>query len=88
MAPLTLTTEPNKLDPVTVPAADTNPPVNTLPPVTLPLALITPVMNAPVVATTATFDVPPTPIATLPPELTTRTLDVPFDIELEPIPVS
>ena len=85
---LTLTTEPNKLDPVTVPAELINPPVKTLPPVMLPLALITPVTYSPVVAYTATFDVPPTPMATLPPELTTRILLVPFCIEVESMPVS
>ena len=67
-----------------LPVALTNPPVKMLPPDTLaadiilPLALINPVTYSPVVAKTATFDVPPIPIATLPPELTTRTFDVPF----------
>ena len=55
-----------------------NPAAFRLSPVILPVALINPVTNSPVVANTATFDVPPTPMATLPPELTTRTFDVPF----------
>ena len=72
-----------KLPPVTLPvvdtdAAETAPAVTTLPPVTLPLALISPVTYSPVVANTATFDVPPTPTVTLPPELTTVTLLVPL----------
>ena len=49
-----------------------------LPPVTLPVAEIKPVTYSPVVANTATFDVPPMPMATLPPELTTVTLLVPL----------
>ena len=65
-----------------------NPAAFRFPPVMLPLALINPVMYAPVVANTATFDVPPIPMATLPPELTTRTFDVPFCIEVASIPVS
>ena len=59
-------------------AADTAPAVTMLPPVTLPDALISPVTYSPVVANTATFDVPPTPTVTLPPELTTVTLLVPL----------
>ena len=57
---------------------------------TLPLADIKPVTYSPVVANTATFDVPPMPTDTLPPELTTVTFDVPllmFELELE-IPVN
>ena len=49
-----------------------------LPPVTLPLTLSTPVIYSPVVAKTATFDVPPTPTETLPPELTTVTFELPL----------
>jgi hypothetical protein len=52
--------DPLNCEPVIWPAADIKPPVKTLPPVTLPLALNTPVMYSPVVANTATFDVPPT----------------------------
>ena len=69
---------------VIAPVADTNPPVNKLPPLTLaalmmfPLALIIPVTYSPVVANTATFDVPPIPTVTLPPELTTVTFEVPL----------
>ena len=65
---------------VIVPVAEIRPPVKMLPPVTLPLADINPVINAPVVANTATFAVPPTPTETLPPELTTLTFDVPLTI--------
>ena len=43
----------------------------------LPVAETTPVTYSPVVANTATFDVPPMPTVTLPPELTTVTFDVP-----------
>ena len=71
-----------------LPVALTSPPVKILPPVTLPDALNSPVTYSPVVANTATFDVPPIPIATLPPELTTRTFDVPFCIDVASIPVS
>ena len=77
MLALADTTEPNKLEPVTVPVELINPPVSKLPPVILPLADINPVTYSPVVANTATFDVPPTPTETLPPELTTVTFDVP-----------
>ena len=45
-----------------------------------PLAETIPVTYSPVVANTATFDVPPTPTETLPPELTTLTFDVPLTI--------
>ena len=45
---------------------------------TLPVALINPVTYSPVVANTATFDVPPTPTVTLPPELTTVTFELPL----------
>ena len=79
MLPVALAVPPvAKLPPVIVAAAEINPPVKTLPPVMLPVALNNPVTYSPVVAYTATFDVPPTPMATLPPELTTRTLLVPF----------
>ena len=44
----------------------------------LPLALTTPVTYSPVVANTATFDVPPMPTETLPPELTTVTFELPL----------
>ena len=37
MLALALTTDPNKLEPVTVPVELINPPVNMLPPVTLPV---------------------------------------------------
>ena len=60
----------------------------TLLPVILPLTLNNPVTYSPVVANTATFDVPPIPITTLPPELTTRTFDVPFWILVASMPVS
>ena len=66
-----------KLPPMILPVELINPLVKILPPVTLPLTLATPVMYSPVVANTATFDVPPTPTVTLPPELTTVTFDVP-----------
>jgi hypothetical protein len=73
---------------VIVDVAEINPPVRTLPPVTLPDALKTPVIYSPVVANTATFDVPPIPMATLPPELTTRTFEFPLWILVASIPVS
>ena len=57
-------------------------------PVTLPVAEINPVTYSPVVENTATFDVPPIPMATSPPELTTRTLLVPFCMLVASIPVS
>ena len=80
----------NKLAPVTLPVADmslantlpvplTFPvPNNTLPPVMVPVALITPVTYSPVVANTATFEVPPTPMAMLPPALSTVTFEFPL----------
>ena len=59
-----------------------------LPPtVVLPLTLNTPVIYSPVVANTATFDVPPTPTVILQPELTTVTLLVPL-LMLEPPPAA
>ena len=61
---------------------------NRLPPVTLPLALTTPVMYSPVVAKTATLDVPPTLTLTFPPELTTLAFDVPFCMLVASMPVS
>ena len=94
VVPVTLpTTVPIKLPPemlavVVMLAADTradttlplrlSPAAFRLPPITLPLALIKPVTYSPVVSNTATFDVPPMPMATLPPELTTVTLLVPL----------
>ena len=81
VAPVTLST----------PVAEISPPVSMLPPVTLPLALTTPVTKAPVVANTATFDVPPMLTLALPPELAIVMLDVPLTIfELLPVamPVS
>ena len=64
--PVALTKPPVvKLPPVTLPVAVIKPPVVKLPPVTLPLTLNKPVMYSPVVANTATFDVPPTLTATL-----------------------
>jgi hypothetical protein len=50
--------------------------------VTLPLALIKPVTYCPVVANTATFDVPPIPIVALPPEVAILTLLVPLTMLL------
>ena len=73
-------------DTSTLPAAEINPAVIMLPPVTLPLALIKPVTYSPVVANTATFEVPPMPTETLPPELTTVTFDVPLEIFAPPPP--
>ena len=59
-----------RLPPVILPDILTTEPVNdvasTLPPVMLPFALITPVMYAPVVENTATFDVPAIVILALP----------------------
>ena len=63
--PVAVITVPIKVEPVTVPVADTNPPVNKLPPVVLPLTLNTPVTYSPVVANTATLATPPTVIAML-----------------------
>ena len=65
-------------------------PVLMLPPVMLPVAEINPVTYSPVVAYTATFDVPPTPTAMLPPELTTVTFELPELILLDDVdtPVS
>ena len=66
---------------IILPVPDIVPPdpdVNKLPPVMLPVADIKPVTYSPVVANTATFDVPPMPTDTLPPELTTVTFDVPL----------
>ena len=42
MLAVTETTEPSKLEPVTVPVALIRPPVNTLPPVILPVAVTNP----------------------------------------------
>ena len=55
-----------------------DPEVVMLPLVILPVTDNNPVMYSPVVANTATFDVPPMPTVTLPPELTTVTFDVPL----------
>ena len=63
---------------VIVEVADIKPPVNTLPPVTLPLALTTPVTYAPVLANTATFDVPSTLTVTLALAAAMFTFDVPL----------
>ena len=83
-------TLPNRLFGVVSIPASTNPAVAKLPPVMLPVAETTPVTNSPVVANTATFDVPPTPTVTLPPELTTVTFEVPLLILLDDVetPVS
>ena len=54
------------------------PPVNKLPPVTLPFALNSPVMYSPVVANTATLDVPLTLTVTLALAAAMFTLDVPL----------
>ena len=63
---------------VIVLVADISPAVNTLPPVTLPLALSSPVMYSPVVANTATFDVPLTLTVTLALAAAMLTFDVPL----------
>ena len=75
---------------VSILPASTNPTLNKLLPVILPVAEIIPVTNSPVVANTATFDVPPMPTVTLPPELTTVTFEVPLLILLDDVetPVS
>ena len=76
---------------VNIPAStNPNPAVAKLPPVILPVAETVPVTTTPVVANTATFDVPPMPTVTLPPELTTVTFEVPLLILLDDVetPVS
>ena len=77
-----------KLPPVTLPVAVTNPAVVTFPAIALPVTDSNPVTYSPVVANTATFDVPPIPMATLPPELSTLTLLVPFCMLVASMPVS
>ena len=77
--PVALAVPPvSKLPPVTVPVELINPPVNTLAPVMLPLALSKPVIYSPVVANTATFDVPLTLIVTLAFAAPMSTFDVPL----------
>ena len=74
----------NKLPPVMLAAlvivevALIRPPVSKLPPVTLPFALNSPVMYSPVVANTATFDVPFTLTVTLALAEAMFTFDVPL----------
>jgi len=92
-APLVLAdcvTLPVRLFGVVSMPASTNPAVTKLPPVMVPVTETTPVTNSPVVANTATFDVPPMPTVTLPPELTTVTFEVPLLILLDDVetPVS
>ena len=65
--PLTLTTEPNKLDPVIVPVAEINPPVSKLPPVILPLILRFDATSVPTIFPAVTLPVvEKSPVPTIP----------------------